>query len=185
VNRLVTRTDPIAVPTVAAPPAPAGTRDVTISQPGQPIGDPSTIRNLTLNSNAGAVAVPPGTYGQWTANGSSRFVLGVAGATTPSVYNLQGLTLNSTSRVDVIGPVTVNLGSGFTWSGSAGSSANPGWFTLNVAAGSVALNGSAALYGTLRAPSSSVALNTSARIYGAVIADRLTLNGGAVVQAAP
>src|SRR5690606_25251705 len=40
VNRLVTRTDPVPMPTVQAPPAPTGTRDVVINQPGQSIGDP-------------------------------------------------------------------------------------------------------------------------------------------------
>jgi hypothetical protein len=185
VNRLVTRTDPIPVPAVPAPPAPTGTRNVVINQPGQSIGDPATIRNLTLNSNAGAVAVPPGAYGQWTANGSARFVIGAAGATTPSVYNLQGLTLNSSSRLEIVGPVTLNLASGMRWNGLTGSSANPHWLTVNVATGAVQLNSSSTLYGTLRAPSSTVTLNSSARLIGSVIADRLTLSSSAVIQAAP
>jgi rhamnogalacturonan endolyase len=185
VNRLVTRTDPLTVPAVPAPPAPTGTRNVVINQPGQSIGDPATIRNLTLNGNAGAVAVPPGTYGQWTAHGSARFVIGVAGAATPSVYNLQGLTLNSSSRLEIVGPVTLNVGSGMSWNGMTGSSANPHWLTVNVATGAVRLNSSSTLYGTLRAPSSTVTLNSSARLIGSVIADRLTLNSSAVIQAAP
>jgi hypothetical protein len=185
VNRLITRTNPVVLPTVAAPPAPTGTRNVVINQPGQSIGDPSTLRNLTLNSNAGAVAVPPGTYGQLIANSNSRFVLGVAGASTPSVYNLQGLTLNSGSRLELVGPVTLNLASGLTWNSTAGSSDNPSWLTINVAGGAVQLNSNTTLYGTLRAPSSSVTLNSNSRLYGSLTADRLTLNTSAVVKAIP
>ncbi len=46
---------------------------------GQNPGDFATIRNLTLNGGAGQVAVPPGTYGVFTANGTAGFILGVAG----------------------------------------------------------------------------------------------------------
>src|SRR5690606_8878317 len=53
VRYVVRRVDAIALPTVAAPPAPSGTRNVSINQAGQSIGDPLTIRNLTINSNGG------------------------------------------------------------------------------------------------------------------------------------
>lgn len=183
INRLVTRIDPIALPTVPAPPAPSGTRNVSINQPGQSIGDPATLCNLTLNSNAGAVAAPPGTYGQWTANGNARFVLGVAGASEPAVYNLQSLTLNANSRLEVVGPVVLNLASGMTWnSTAAGSGAEPGWLTVNVASGAVTFDGSSSFTGTLRAPASTVTLNSTTQLAGSLIADRLTLNGSAVVR---
>lgn len=182
VNRLVTRTDPVALPVVPAPPTPSGVRNVVINQASQSIGDPATMRNLTLNSNAGAVAVPPGTYGQWTANGSARFVLGVAGASTPAVYNLQGLTLNSNAGIDLVGPVVLNLANGLTLNSTTGISGQTAWLTVNIAAGAVTLNGSSSFYGTLRAPSSTVTLNSNTRLVGGLVADRLTLNGTALVQ---
>ena len=74
------RTDAVALPAVPAPAAPAGTRDVVLNAPGQSPGDFATVRNLTLNGGAGTVAVPPGAYGAFVANGGSRVVLGVAGA---------------------------------------------------------------------------------------------------------
>src|SRR5688572_10574941 len=91
------RTDPVALPIVPPPPAPTGTRSVTITAAGQSIGNPATLRNLTLNGNVGQVTVPPGTYGNFIANGGSGFTLGTAGATTPVVYNLQNLTLNGST----------------------------------------------------------------------------------------
>lgn len=180
VSRLVTRTDPIALPAVATPPTPSGTRDVVVNQSGQSLGNPATIRNLTLNSGAGTVAVPPGTYGQWTANSNTSFVLGVAGASTPSVYNLQSLTLNSGSGLEVVGPVVLNLANGMSLNSIAGTSARPDWLVVNVAAGAVTLNSGSTLYGALRAPSSVVTLNSGSRLEGMLLVDRLVLNGGTV-----
>jgi len=180
VSRLVTRTDPIALPAVVAPLAPSGTRDVVINQPGQSLGNPATIRNLTLNNNAGTVAVPPGTYSQWTANSNTSFVLGVAGAPQPSVYNLQSLTLNSGSRLEVVGPVVLNLANGMSLNSTAGMSARPDWLVVNVAAGVVTLNSGSTFYGMLRAPSSTVTLNGGSRLEGMLRVDRLVLNGGTV-----
>ena len=77
-RHVVRRIDPATLPTVAPPPPPAGTRDVVLNGPGQSPGDFATLRNLTLNGGAGTVAVPPGTYGRFIANGSAGFVLGVA-----------------------------------------------------------------------------------------------------------
>jgi hypothetical protein len=52
--------------------------------------------------------------GHLALHGGSGFTLGVAGATTPSLYNLQNLTLNGATRVDVIGPIILTVAGGFT-----------------------------------------------------------------------
>jgi hypothetical protein len=54
-------------------------------------------------------------------------VLGRAGATTPSVYNLQGLVLNGGSRLTVVGPVVINLAAGVTANASIGTAGHPQW----------------------------------------------------------
>src|SRR5262249_52749101 len=115
-GQLVNRTDPISLPTVPAPPAPTGTRSVTLDAPGQSPGDFSTLRNLTLEGNAGLIDVPPGTYGNFTANNTNGFTFGVAGATQASVYNLQQLTLNPGTQLNVVGPVVINLATGISLS---------------------------------------------------------------------
>jgi hypothetical protein len=180
VSRLVIRTDAAPLETVSSPPAPNGTRDVQINQAGQSIGDPATLRNLTLNSNVGAVSLPSGSYGWLTANSGSSFVLGVAGASGPSVYNLQGLTLNSGSGLTVVGPVVINLATGFSPNSVVGVSGQPSLLVVNVATGAVQFNSNSAFFGTLRAPASSVTLNSGARLEGTLLADRLILNGGTV-----
>jgi len=180
---LVRRVNAIALPTVAAPTAPAGTRSVTINSSGQSAGNFATLRNLTLNSNVGQVVLPPGAYGNFTANSGSSFVLGVAGATEPSVYCLQNLTINSSATLQIAGPVILTLANGVTFNGTAGNAAHPEWFTLQIYAGGVTLNSNAALHGTVIAPSGTVTLN--ATLHGTVSCDRLTLNSNALLDEAP
>jgi len=181
-RHLVRRTDPVALPVVAAPLKPTGTRSVSLNNSSQSPGDFATIKSLTLNGNVGAIAVPPGTYGEFIANGSSRFTLGVAGAVTPAVYNFQHLTLNGSSRLDVIGPVIVTLAEDLSANGSLGNAANPGWLALRISKGSLTLNGHAVVYGYVTTPSGTVTINGSARLVGGLIADRLTLNGNSLLQ---
>jgi hypothetical protein len=181
-RHVVRRVDPLALPTVGAPAAPAGTRDVALNAPGQSAGDFSTVRNLTLNGGVGAVAVPPGAYGNLTANGGSSLVLGVAGATEPAVYDVQRLTLNGGARLEIVGPVVLTLAHGTTLNGNAGADGHPEWLTLRVASGGVTLNGGATLIGQVVAPTGAVIINGDSRLVGGVACDRLTLNGGSVQQ---
>ena len=180
-GRLVKRTDPITLESVPAPPASQGTRSVVINSPNQSPGNFATLRDLTLNSGAGLIAVPPGTYRNFTAN-SGGFILGVAGSTQPAVYNMSILTLNSATQVQVVGPVVLTLASAVTLnSATVGSSANPAWMTLKVAGGGVTLNGGSSLYGVVRAPSGAVTLNAPLR--GSVQCDRLTVNSSGSLTA--
>ena len=168
--------------TVAAPPAPTGTRNVTINNAGQSPGDFATIRNLTLNSGAGQVTLPSGTYGTITGNSStSSFVLGVAGATEPAVYNLQGLALNSAARLVIVGPVIINLASGIGLNGSVGETGHPEWVELNIASGNLTLNSNVNFTGFVTAPSGTVTINGGSTLTGRIIADRLTINSTGVL----
>ena len=179
----IRRVDPIVMPDVPAPDAPTGTRSVTLNKAGQSAGNFATLRNLTLNSGAGAVSVPAGAYGAFVANGGSSFVLGIAGASEPSVYHLQSLSLNSGARVQVIGPVIIRVSSGVTLNGgSIGAVANPAWTELESANGGLTLNSGATLHGNITAPKGVVTLNHSAAINGRVAADGLATNGSGVVD---
>jgi hypothetical protein len=179
----VRRVDPPAMPVVAPPPGPSGTRAVSLNRSGQSAGDFTTLRNLTLNSGVGPIDVPSGTYGSFTANANSSFRFGVVGATEPALYNLQGLTLNSGSQLQIVGPVVLTLASAPMINNSTvGTAGHPEWFTLRVATGGATLNGTVALHGTLVAPSGSVTLNGGTQLAGRVVADRFTLNGNAVLR---
>ena len=180
-RHVIRRTDPIALPAVAAPPAPTGSRNVTINNSGQGVGDFTTLRNLTLNGNVGTVTVPPGTYGTFIVNGGSGLVLGVAGGTTPAVYNLQGLTLNGQAQLQIAGPVILTLAGGVTLNGNVGVSAHPEWLTLQLASGGLTLNGGVTLHGDVAAPGGTVTINGNSTLHGEVAADRLIINGNGVL----
>jgi rhamnogalacturonan endolyase len=181
-RHIVRRVDPLALPAVEAPPAPAGTRDVTLNSPNQNPGDFATLRNLTLNSNAGTIAVPPGTYGAFAANGASAFVLGVAGATEPAIYNLQSLTLNSGSSLQVVGPVVLTLAHDATLNhATAGAGDHVEWLALRLASGGLTLNNTATVHAIVLAPAGTVMLN-SGTLHGRLTADRLTINGNATLE---
>ncbi len=181
---LVRGVDPLPLPTVPTPPVSVGTRDVVLNGPGVGIGDPSTLRDLTLNGRAGIVTIPAGTYGDFIANGGSGFVLGVAGATQPAGYNLQTLTLNGTAQLQIAGPVILTLANGLTVNASAGAGAHPEWLTIQVANGGVTLNGSSTLSGSVVAPNGTVTIGGNGALHGTVVADRLVINGNGVLEAA-
>ncbi len=187
-RHVVRRTNPVTLPNVMAPLAPTGTRNVIINSSGQSPGSFSTLRHLTLNGNAGQVAVPPGAYGDFTANAGSGFTLGVSGSTQPSIYHFHKLTLNGQSQLKVSGPVIVTVAQGLTGNGSVGVADQPGWLTLNIRSGGLTLNGGSRFYGHVNAPNGTIIINGNSQLIGGVAADRLTLNGGALlrlVSAAP
>ena len=181
-NRVIRRTDPVSLVPVAAPPQPTGTQNVSLNKAGQSVGTWAQLRNLTLNGSMGQVAVPAGTYGDFTANGGSGFTLGIAGASQPAVYNFQHLTLNGNAVINVVGPVVVTLANGSAFNGSMGASAHPDWLVLAVAANDLTLNGGASLYGYVNAPAGAVTVNGGSQLVGGLTSGRLTVNGNGVVR---
>ena len=182
-RHLINRTNPIKLSAVPAPPAPAGARDVSLTSEGQSPGDFSTLRNLSLSGKAGAVSVPPGTYGSFSLSGRTALVLGVENATEPAAYNLQSLTLTGGSELRLKGPVVLTVGGDVSLTGStAGAADGPGRLLLRSAEGSVKVGGGGVLYGVVRAPRGAVEIAGQGRVRGTVMCDRLTVVGGGVLQ---
>ena len=182
VRYVVRQVDPAGLPDVAVPPVPAGTRNVTINQGSQGIGDPATLRNLTINAQRVEVAVPPGTYGEFVVNGKSTLVLGTPGAGEPDVYNLQRLTFNSQTRLKVVGPVQLTVRDTVTLNDATADEHEASELALQVSHGGVTLNGKSTLRADVAAPAGTVALAGSSTVEGSVAADRLTLNKQAVLR---
>lgn len=188
-GRLVTRTDPISMPAVPVPPSAAGSRDVVITSTGESVGDFSTLRDLTLGGAAGEVAVPAGTYRRFAAAGAVAFVFGEQGASRPSVYNLEELSLAEGAPLRLAGPVRLNVAKrvAVTGGSKAGSQADPLLLSLNVAAAGVTgdtvlVEGGSALHAIVRAPSGRVSLRGNSALNGTVFCDRLAVGGGSVLQ---
>jgi endoglucanase len=180
VRYVVRRVNPIAMPVVSAPATPTGTRDVTLDKPGQSLGNPATLRNLTLNAKAGAVALPAGGYGNLAVNGSASLVLGVAGATEPAEYEVQSITLGGNASLKIVGPVKLKVATSLTLNGTLGSADHPDWLELQIAAGGLTVNANATVHGIVIAPDGSVTLNGTLR--GRVSADQLTINGRGALE---
>lgn len=182
VGRVVRRTDATPLPIVDAPPMTAGTRSIVLNAAGQLPGDFATLRDLTLIGNVGQVAVPPGVYGDFAANGGAGFTLGIPGAVQAADYQFQRLTLTGGAQIQVVGPVTLTVAEGVSVSGEFGASAHPAWLALNVVSGGATLNGNARLHGYVKSPNGAVVVNGNSQIIGGVIADRLTVGGNALVR---
>jgi hypothetical protein len=183
-GHVVTRTDPFGLGVVASPPSPKGTRSVLMTSAAQSPGDFATLRHLALSGTAGAVAVPPGTYGTFLAGGTTAFVFGVAGATQPSVYNLQNLALTDQAQLRLAGPVILTVANGVAGARSAvfGEVSNPSWLSLRLSRIGLALADSSALHGVVRAPSATVSMLGSSRLIGAVFCNQLVVAGRAAIQ---
>jgi hypothetical protein len=174
-RHLVRRVDPIELPQVNPPPPPSGTQNVTLSKASNQVADWSVVRNLTLGGAAGVRAVPPGTYGNFTANGSSGFILGVAASTEPAVYNLQNLSLGGAGKLEVIGPVVLTLANGVSLNASIGNAGHPEWLTIRIASGGLILSDGLSVRGSVVAPAGTVEIGLNATIYGTIAADRLSI----------
>jgi RHS repeat-associated protein len=182
-RHVITRTNPITLTPVPLPPAPAGTREVSLTKAGETIGDPATLRNLSISGKAGAVVVPPGAYGKFTATGHTQLVFGVEGANTASVYDLEDLSLSGGSELRVVGPVKLNVRGNVSLSGSTvGAADNPQRLLLSVAQGAVGVTGSGVLYGIIRIPQGTVSIGGNGRIRGTVTCDRLNIYGNGILQ---
>lgn len=181
-HRIVHHVDPLTLPVVPTPALPTGTRNITLSSPYQTAGDFGTVRNLTLSGNVGAVAVPPGNYGTFVASGSSAFVFGTAGATEPAIYELRGLTVNT--QVQVIGPVVLVVAGDVVVNGSGilGAAADPSLLTLMIAHGDLKAGGATKIYGEVVVPNGKISLSGSATLRGTVVADQLSITGGALLE---
>lgn len=180
---LITRTDPITLTAVPLPPQPAGTRIVSLTQAGQSAGDFSTLRDLSLSGKAGAVIVPAGTYGKFSASSRSAFVFGIANATEPSTYNLEELNLSGSSELRLAGPVILNVKNKVSLAGSTlGAAEDPKRMSLRIAGEGLSMSGGAVLYGIVRAPQGLVSIVGKSRVRGTVSCDRLQISGNGVLQ---
>ena len=180
-RHVVTRTDATQIEPIANPPQPTGTRDVALNR-GQDPGDFATIRNLIVNSGYGQLLIPQGTYGAFSANSSSGFTFGVAGQST--VYNLQSLTLNSNSKLEILGSVTINIQGNVSLSSQTtmGDINSPALLSLNISQGSLTLNSNSTLSGVVKAPNGQVSLNANSILKGLLTCDRLVANSNSKIQ---
>jgi hypothetical protein len=181
-NHIVSRTDPIQISSVPTVAPGQGNRDISLNKNDQP-GDFSTIRNLTLNSSYGNnLAIPPGSYGNFTANSNTGFILGINHQATS--YSLQNLNLNSNSQILVQGTVTLNIQNGINLNSNVkmGNSSSPISLAVNIANGGINLNSNSQLYAIVRTPTGTVNINANSLLVGLLVCDRVNINSGGTIK---
>lgn len=181
-RKLKNRINPLTMPTVPTPPASPGTQSLTINNSSQYPTNFSNIRDITMNSGAGVLTLPPGTYRNLTINSGSGVKLGIAGETTPVTYNFNIFTVNSNSQIQIVSPVVINLGAGLTLNANAGIIENPEWLKLNVSSGNFTLNSNSNLYGGVIAPNSIITINSGTTLIGNVVCKKLIVNSGGLLK---
>ncbi len=174
---LVRRVDPAAVPTVSAPAAPTGTREVHLRNPNDNVGSFATVRDLTVHRNVGVVNVPAGAYGDFTAK-AGGFRLGVEGASEPSVYGFTQLSLEDKAVLQVVGPVILRIGKSLKLEGTAGSAEDPDLLQVEMVDGRLDLEDKAVLHARVIAPNGKVSIGRKATLRGHVMSDRLEIRAG-------
>lgn len=183
VRHIVSRTTPVTMPTVASVPSPTGTRSINLNSPSDPIGSFTTLLSINANSGVGNVTVPPGTYGTFSMGSGSGLVLGVAGSTSPVVYNFQNLNINSGCWVSLVGPVIINVANSVNANCNWGVNGCSSWLTVQLPSGGFTLNSGVTIYGSIIAPNGTVIVNGSSYIVGSSISQSFILNSGATVTA--
>ena len=105
------------------------------------------------------------------------------GAHVPAIYYFQSLTLNGGAQVQIVGPVLLVMGNGFSVNGGAiGNSAHPAWLALEVFAGDLTLNGGGQVFGYVNAQAGTLRINGNCQVTGGVAADGLGIkNDGKLV----
>ena len=182
-RHVVRRTDPVTLAAALPPPLPAGTQNIRATNASQVPVALAAVRDLTLSAQAGNVAVPPGTYGDFAANAGCGFILGVSGSPVAAAYNFQRLTIGAGAELRVVGPVLLTVANGSSNGGAIGTATDPARIRLRFAFGSFTASGGAAIHADIEAPNGTVALSGNARLAGAVASDRLSVNGNAVLRA--
>ncbi len=159
--------------------AAARTRNITINSPADVnnIGNWATVRSLTVNTGNVTINVPAGNYHSFTVNGSGSTLKFAAGT-----YNFADtIVLNSNSRVETNGRITVNFGGSLTLNGgkfTLGANTMVTDVILNVLNGGVTINSNSEINGEVRVPRGVLTLNNgNALVRGNIWADNFTLNG--------
>ena len=134
-RHVVARTNPIELENVAPPPAPAGTRDVSINHSGEHDRRSDNVKRISRSQE-----MPERSRCRRERTGSSVYsgrnvlVFGDASSQTPTVYNLEELTLTGSSELRLAGPIVLTVKNRVTLSGSTlGAADNPKRLLLKIA----------------------------------------------------
>lgn len=166
----------------ASVPNPSGTRYVNINSPSDigSIGNWATLRSLNVSPSNLVINVPPGNYDTFSMNGSNIKLVFSAGT-----YNFSGtINLNSGSRVESNGQVTINVGQGLNVNNGSyllGNNTVSSDVKLNVIGSSMTIDNGGQINALVRAANATVNINNGI-VRGYLIADYLNINSGQIIE---
>src|SRR5258707_13850669 len=117
-----------------------------------------------------------------TAKNKRRRIVGFAGSSHQTVYNLRPLPLNDRSKWQLAGPVILNVAGEVTVDCKAtmGSTSDSSWLTLSIAHDGLAIGDHARLFGNVTAPKGLVKIEGA--MYGTLVCNRLCLSHGKILK---
>ncbi|MEO5916835.1 MAG: Ig-like domain-containing protein, partial [Luteolibacter sp.] len=174
--------DAVSLPVATAPVAGTGTRAVNLNQAADSPGNFATIRTLTVNAQGMTVNLPPGRYERITLNGASTLNFQAGTAAAPALYEIQQIDINGGSHLMVSGPVALRLKNSLNINGYVGNASHPEWLEMSVSGGSLTLNSQSAFHGKAVVSAGALTVNGNSLLHGLAFTDRLTLNGGGVIE---
>lgn len=131
--------------------------------------------------SAGTRTLAPGDYSSVTLANGAQITIGIPGATQPSQYVFDALSMQNNVRINVVGPVvltlnpgvanTVTLGNGVVF----GNSSRPEWLQINMFTGNFTVGQGSALYGSILNPNGTVSFQQNASFVGGVTAKYINI----------
>jgi hypothetical protein len=141
---------------------------------------PTTTKTYNGNQTLGA-----GTYGSVKITGGTTH-LGVAGSTTPAIYTMNSLSLSGGGKIDIVGPVVININ--YSGNGTAVNLGGNGFvndtyvasnFVINYGGpGNLNVNGGSAAFAVINAPNANVTLSGGSNFFGQVLGKTIDDTGG-------
>src|SRR6185295_11367446 len=156
-------------------PQPAGTRVVNINTSADlnNIGNWSTLKELHVNKSNETITVPPGNYGAFSVEGSSKLNF------SAGVYNfVDGFTFGSNATIKVTGKTTINVGSSANLSNTGlllGDNTLSGDVKLNVLGSLLVITGNSTIKALVRVPNGTAQISGASVVRGQVLADTLQI----------
>ena len=149
----------------------------------------------TTGKKAGTLS--PGTYGNISLSGGITLTLQGGTVASPAIYNINSLSVQGNSTIQVTGPVILNfagnnMGNSPVIDFTGGSLTNTtnipgnlvinyggqGTFTNSASNPSIIINGGAGVFASINAPLSNLSFKGGGNFYGAAIAETIDDQGG-------
>jgi type II secretory pathway pseudopilin PulG len=135
--------------------------------------------------SAGTQTLQPGYYTSVTLNNGGEITIGVPGATQPSSYVFDVLSMGNNVKIKVVGPVTLTLNPGVANTVTLGNGVvmgnidHPEWLQVNMFTGNIRVGNNSTMYGSILNPNGTVSFQQNSTFVGGVTAKYINIENNA------